>query len=165
MRPKKNDRVEKFCSRDCSSASKVGKPSWNIGQPMSAEAKAKLSKANQGRRASPTTEFKPEQMKGESNPRWSGGRYVTTLGYAMVLMPGHHRAIGRNRYVPEHTLVAERCLGRLLAPGETVHHINEVKDDNRPENLYLFPSQREHKRYHMDVRNGNREAITQSNLD
>ncbi len=35
-------------------------------------------------------------------------------------------------------LVAECLLGRYLADGESVLHINGVRDDNRPENLELW---------------------------
>ena len=59
-------------------------------------------------------------------------------GYVMVRAPGHPRARTARGYVFEHILVMEEILGRTLASDETVHHINGVKNDNRPENLELW---------------------------
>ena len=55
----------------------------------------------------------------------------------MVRAPNHPRA-KRSSYVFEHILVAEALLERYLEPGESVHHRNGVRDDNRPENLELW---------------------------
>jgi len=54
----------------------------------------------------------------------------------MVRAPGHPRA-GRSPYVFEHILIAEEILDRYLVDGVSVHHINRVRDDNRP-NLELW---------------------------
>jgi hypothetical protein len=72
---------------------------------------------------------------GSKNPNFNGGRYVDDKGYIRVLMPNHPHT--NNGYVYEHRLVAEQYLGRILESWETVHHINEIKLDNRWDNFFL----------------------------
>jgi len=94
---------------------------------------------------------------------YKGGKSRTTQGYIHILLKGHPRTNCKN-YVPEQVLVVEKHLGRYLSKENAIHHINEIKDDNRIENLYLFPSESEHQRYHQKFRKGTMPLITKSNL-
>jgi hypothetical protein len=75
---------------------------------------------------------------GPNNSGWKGGRTRVKAGYVMRRAEGHPRAAGSGDYVFDHILVMEEMLGRFLQPGETVHHRNGIKDDNRPQNLELW---------------------------
>lgn len=57
---------------------------------------------------------------------------ITEDGYVRVRIDG--------KRVKEHRYIMEQMLGRPLLPHENVHHINGVKNDNRPENLELWSS-------------------------
>lgn len=72
-------------------------------------------------------------------PNYVGPRRVA-MGYVIVDKPGGGR-------VYEHRLVAEQTLGRPLKSHEIVHHINEDRSDNRPENLQVM-TRSEHTRLH-----------------
>jgi len=56
----------------------------------------------------------------------------------MVRVAAHPRNSARNFYVFEHILVMEHHLRRYLSKGETVHHRNGIRDDNRIQNLELW---------------------------
>lgn len=75
---------------------------------------------------------------GEFHPNWKGGKSRHHAGYMMIRTPEHPRAKNNNGYVFEHILVMENHLGRLLLPGETVHHKYGIRDDNNIENLELW---------------------------
>jgi len=61
---------------------------------------------------------------------------LNNAGYVMLWEPEHTQSF--HGWVPEHRLIVEKRVGRLLNRDEHVHHINGVKDDNRPENLDLL---------------------------
>jgi len=77
-------------------------------------------------------------------PRWNGGE-VKMLGYVFIFKPDHPFAndvgyIKRSRYI------MEQHMGRYLTPEETIHHINEIRNDDRIENLLLCSNGSEHLR-------------------
>lgn len=88
-------------------------------------------------------------MHGEYSPRWNGGRKIDRNGYVLIYHPEPHpRRIEHTRknpkwrityYVAEHILNWEKANGRYLPEGYTVHHLNGIKDDNRPKNLVALP--------------------------
>lgn len=67
--------------------------------------------------------------------------------YKLCYMPHHPKAMS-NGCVYEHILVAEKILGRELADGECVHHKDENKKNNNPDNLMIFRTLRDHTAYH-----------------
>lgn len=147
-------KVRKFCLRKCCDKWKIGKPSnsktkftkgqvaWNKG----------LNKHNNKsvRRTS-------EAFQGSNNHRWKGGRKKDGK-YIMLYQPDH--PFNNKNYIAEHRYSVEAYLGRFLTTKEVIHHINKIKQDNRPENLYLFPSHSEHIKYHWRVRKNKHKLIS-----
>jgi hypothetical protein len=58
-------------------------------------------------------------------------RFEDPRRYVRLRMLGHPN-VGKNGYLQEHTYVMTQILGRPLREGETVHHKNGIKHDNRP---------------------------------
>jgi len=83
-----------------------------------------------------------EIAKGSAHHNWKGGTTMHPDGYVLELAPGHPAAATQKGYVLQHRLVMEKQLGRFLTPNELVHHKNEIKTDNRPENLELMSRSR-----------------------
>lgn len=83
---------------------------------------------------------------------------MTGDGYKWKYDAGNPMADVRGR-VREHRYVMAKKIGRPLRTDEQVHHINEDKLDNRPENLMLV-SRAEHMSIHESVRIHNRERLS-----
>jgi hypothetical protein len=74
-----------------------------------------------------------EILSGSKHPSWKGGRKAKQ-GYIQLLIPKHPRA-DSNGYVMEHLYIWEKIYGKSLPNGYCIHHLNGVRNDNRPENL------------------------------
>ena len=75
----------------------------------------------------------------------------TKMGrYLCELAPNNPRAT-KEGYVYTHVLVAEQLLGRYLTSEECVHHIDEEKYNNSPDNLMVFKTKADHSAFHKGV--------------
>lgn len=77
-----------------------------------------------------------DPLKETRRPRGTG---TINYGYLFVKHKG--------KVTPQHRVIMENIIGRTLKNSEIVHHINENKLDNRPENLQIM-SKSEHQRIH-----------------
>jgi hypothetical protein len=102
------------------------------GRHLSTETRAKIAATLTGRKSSAETR---SRISGANNHSWKGGRYIDPLGYVQVYAPDHPRQ--SNRRVHEHVLVYEAANGPI-PKGFDVHHKNENRQDNRLENLELM---------------------------
>lgn len=76
-------------------------------------------------------ELRPLRKAGEWQ-QWE----TTTKGYVRRRRTDPETGVRQNQW--QHQWVMEQHIGRPLEPGEEVHHINGVRDDNRIENLELW---------------------------
>ena len=117
--------VPKFCI-DC------GKPitGWFAKRCPSCETKRRWA----------NSEMKHLVRREKEHHNWKGGR-IRSSGYVFVHRSDHARA-NRDGYVREHILVWEEAHGKTLPKGWIVHHLNGIKDDNRPINLLGLPNKK-----------------------
>lgn len=81
-------------------------------------------------------------------PSWNGGRRKNN-GYILIYIKDKkQQELENKKYIFEHRLKMEQFLNRKLNKEEIVHHINGIRTDNRIENLMLFSSNSEHRKFH-----------------
>jgi hypothetical protein len=69
-------------------------------------------------------------------------------GYRYCRTEPPHPRRNSNGLYPLHRVLAENRLGRLLEPGEVVHHADHDKSNDTPENLEVLQNH-EHSRHHI----------------
>lgn len=120
-------RGHKFCSKGCADQAMVLQPKacescGTTFQPKGS--KSRFCSRNCAAKASGLAKRK--------------GPHLSARGYVIEYMPEHPMAM-RTGYIQQHRRVMAEHLGRLLGPDEVVHHRNEIKTDNRVENLEVLP--------------------------
>ena len=121
------------------------------GKNLSEETRIKMSKARKGSKHwAYGKKFSDEHKRKLGIAKWKGG-YTIHKGYVMVYRT-KHPFCWSSGYIKRCRLVMEKYLGRYLTPKEVVHHINGIKDDDRLENLQLFPNSGEHTKFHYRLK-------------
>jgi len=93
-------------------------------------------------------------VSGKKHPQFKGK--ILNRGYVYIYSPNHPFKT-TNNIVLEHRLIMEKHLGRYLHPTEVVHHKNEIRTDNRLNNLQLFDSNNSHILFHRKKRENKNE--------
>jgi hypothetical protein len=74
----------------------------------------------------------------------SGNLVVNNDGYVRV-------SDDRTNTQTEHVRVAEKKLGRKIGKKEVVHHVDETRSNNEPENLMVFRTAGDHTTHHSKI--------------
>lgn len=109
----------RFCSRLCAGyRPKVEMQCGHCGETF----RASCSEARSGR-----AKYCSKACHYDSYPL----RYLTDQGYFRISVGNR----GARKYEFEHRIIMAGMIGRPMRDGETVHHRNGIRHDNRPENL------------------------------
>lgn len=129
-----------YCSNSCSAQHLRGKPRQERVCPTCGQTFTPWPKeVRRGHGMFCSRRCARKAQTGEKASQWHGGIF-RKRGYVMIIQHDH-------TYEAEHRLVMAKVLGRALTSDEVVHHINGIKDDNRPENLQAM-TQSEHRELH-----------------
>src|ERR1035437_5982423 len=93
----------------------------------------------------------PPVMWGSKNPAWKGGVTIfhTHGNYKNIK---YHKAKGwmiqmarKDGYIMEHRMIMVMMCNRLLSQMEVVHHLDHNPLNNNPNNLEMWPTNKDHK--------------------
>ena len=119
-------------------------------------------------------------IKGDKNASFTGAKRTNQYGYIMLYLPNHPKADRDGRY-REHRYIIEKIKEidesffehingyRVLKDTYLVHHHNEKKTDNRPENLMVVTRSvhttihNNNNRYLKNINNGSYNYIINTN--
>jgi predicted transcriptional regulator len=86
--------------------------------------------------------------KNSAHPNYKGRLHCDPDGYVLILKPDWYTGRVGSKHVYEHQVVMAQLLGLTTVPdGMSVHHIDEDKTNNTPENLALVTGAA-HRRLH-----------------
>lgn len=131
---KEHERV-RYCSNKCASIASNKRFLKKLHTDEERLNKHRLHKRNEKRKKKGINVNLPPLLA----PRGSGN--TNSKGYRRIYVRGHPNSSQKGSsmgMIFEHVYVMSIHLGRPLFPGECVHHLNGVRNDNRIENLELW---------------------------
>jgi len=147
-----------YCSRSCSAHAQKNRPR-KLAEYVCQNC-GKVFERNPGREKFAQIKYcsrtcANEGRRGKGHGNWEGGRQKRGDGYidiaASIVSDGFKNMVRTDGRVLEHRLVMAQHLGHCLQDFEVVHHKNGIRNDNRIENLELYPLYE-----HTGVTNGDR---------
>jgi len=82
--------------------------------------------------------YRGQEPHGPLKRKPPGDGHVNKDGYKIITKVGHPNANSDKGAIPEHIFIMSEHLKRPLKKGESVHHKNGIRHDNRIENLELW---------------------------
>lgn len=128
-----NQANRKYCSRECSNEG-ITKVVTYICDVCNKSFDVRPSSIRKADKRGTEIRFcsmdcRSEGFSEEGNPTYKGG-CINKDGYHVIQKSGKQYLL--------HRIIMEEHLGRELTPDDCVHHINNIRDDNRIENLQLM---------------------------
>lgn len=127
----------RYCSYKCLSIGMKQKNKWTEKECLECKNRFEILKSRTKRKFCSLICSKRWRIKYPPNKR---NGYWMENGYKVLY-------VQNGNGIKEHIQIMEESIGRKILSNEVVHHINEIKDDNRIENLQLM-TRGEHSSYH-----------------